>query len=160
MLRVVGGWALVEFRQPVHLTIISRRLCKLGFWSLLWLLIPIQLGLRACPATPLRPPVILPGLSRNIRNHRTMALDGRHKRPAARRHRNRLPRVLQPSSASRLTAAVGVARLREVPALCAAGVGRAGDPLGRSDIERQATAVCSLYRLRPQERSQTLVEEI
>ena len=47
---------------------------------------------------------------------------------------------------------VAVASLREVSALRAVGVRRAGNPLGRRHIKRQATAVCALYRLRPQGR--------
>jgi hypothetical protein len=48
--------------------------------------------------------------------------------------------------------AMAMASLREVSALRAAGVRRAGDPLGPERIERQATGVRAVHRVRPQGR--------
>jgi hypothetical protein len=45
--------------------------------------------------------------------------------------------------------AVGVGQLREVSAACAARMRRAGDPLGRPHVERQAAEMRPLHRVWP-----------
>jgi hypothetical protein len=48
--------------------------------------------------------------------------------------------------------ALGVDALRVVPASCAIRLRRRRDPLGRQGIERQATAMLTLYDMRQQRR--------